>query len=141
MYNTTSVSSSQIYSSLPQPPPSRRTTQPTAQACEHASSFHGQPAHAPSGSISYHPSFPERHASINASSPPMMLRAATIPMPTAHPNAVPFIPYGMPPHPPSRSEMPGGPQPSSQRGQSWSYRTYAAYISLGSVSCEQSVDD
>jgi hypothetical protein len=83
---------------------------------EHASSFHRQPGPPPSGSISHHQSFPERYASINSPSPPlpMMQHAAT-------------MPYDMSRHPPSRSEMSGGPQPSSQ---SWSYRAYAVYISL-----------
>ena len=87
-----------------------------APTYEHASSFHRQPAPPPSGSISHHQSFPERYASINSSRPPlpMMQHAAT-------------MPYDMSRHPPSRSEMSGGPQPSSQ---SWSYRAYAVYISL-----------
>jgi hypothetical protein len=123
---------SQVYSSPPQLPPSRRSTQPTAPTYEHASSFQRQPPPPPSGSISHYQTFPTRYASTNSSGPPppMMQRAATMPV---HPNTSPSMPYDMSRYPLPHSEMSGGPQPSSQRGHSWSYR---AYISLGSFSCE-----
>jgi hypothetical protein len=127
-----SVSPSHVYSSPQPPPPSRRSTHPTAPTHEHASSR--QPAPPSSGSASYHQQFSARYASISSSSPPppVTQRAATMPMPV-HPTIAPSMPYDMSPHPPSRSEMSGGPQPSSQ---SWSYRTFTAHISLVSFSCE-----
>ncbi|KAI0273207.1 hypothetical protein BGY98DRAFT_120670 [Russula aff. rugulosa BPL654] len=48
----------------------------------------------------------------------MMQRAATMPV---HPNTSPSMPYDMSRYPLPHSEMSGGPQPSSQRGHSWSY--------------------
>jgi hypothetical protein len=136
VHNTSvSDSPSQVYSSpQPPPPPSRRSTHPTAPTQEYASSFPRQPAPPPSESVSHYQPFPARYASISSSSPqaPMTQRAATIPMPV-HPNIASSMPYGMSPHPSSRSEMSRGPQPSSK---SWSYRAYAAYISLVSFSCE-----
>ena len=112
--------SSQVYSS-PQPPPSRRSTHPTAPTPEHAFSFPREPAPPPSGSVSHYQPYPARYASSISSSappPPMTQRAATIPMP----NIAPPMPYDMSSHPPSRPEMSGGRQSSSQ---SWSYRAYA----------------
>ncbi|KAF8491357.1 hypothetical protein F5888DRAFT_1807515 [Russula emetica] len=119
MHNA-SVSSSQAYSSpQPPPPPSRRSTHPTAPTYEHASSFPPQPVPPPSGSVSHYQPSPARYASISSSSPPppMTQRAATMPMPV-YPNIAQSMPYDMSPHSPSRSEMSGGPQASSQ---SWSY--------------------
>jgi hypothetical protein len=129
--HNTSVSSSQVYASplQPAPPPSRRSTRPNAPTHEHASSFSRQLATPPSRSISHYQPFPAGYASINSSpSPPMTQRAATMPMPV-HQNIASSMSHDMLPHPPSRSEMSGWPQASSQ---SWSYRAYAAYISLGS---------
>ena len=121
------ISPSQGYSS-PHPPPSRRSTAPTD---DHASSFPRQPGPPPLGSVPHYQSSPARYASMSSSShpPPVTQRAATISMPV-HSNIAPSMPYGMSPHPPPRSDMSRGSQPSSQ---SWSYRAYAAYIS---VSCE-----
>jgi hypothetical protein len=136
LVHNASVSPSQVYSSpQPPPPPSRRSTHPTAPTYEHASSFPPQPVPPPSGSVSHYQPFPARYASISSSSlpPPMTQRAATMPMPV-HPNIAPSTSYDMSPHPLSRPEMSGGPQPSSQ---SWSYRAYTAYISSSeSFSCE-----
>ncbi|KAN0119126.1 hypothetical protein V8E52_004573 [Russula decolorans] len=116
-----SVSPSQIYSSQqPPPPPSRRSTHPTAPTYEHASSFPRQPAPPPFGYVSHNQPVPARYTSISSSNPPppMTKRAETMPMPV-HPTIAPSMPYDISPHPPSRSEMSGGPQPSSQ---SRSYR-------------------
>lgn len=122
------VSPFQVYSSAQPPPPSRQSTHPTAPTQEHASSFPRQPAPPPSGSASHYQPFPERYASTSSSSPPppMTQRAATMPMPF-HSNTAPSMHYDTSPHLQSRSEMSGGPRPSSQ---SWSNRAYAAYISL-----------
>ena len=127
-----SISSYQVYSSQqPPPPPSRRSTHPTAPTHDHASSFPRQPAPPPSGSVSHNQPNPARYASITSSNPPppMTKRAETMPMPV-HPNISPPVPYDMSPHPPSRSEISGRPQTSSQNWSYRDYRAYAAYISL-----------
>jgi len=114
-----SVSSSQVYSSSqPPPPPSRRSAHQTAPTHEYASSFPRQPAPPPSGSVSHCQPSPAGYTSISSSSPPppMTQRAETMLVPV-HPNIAPPMPYDVPPHRPSRSEMSGGPQAS----QSWSY--------------------
>jgi hypothetical protein len=131
LVHNASVSPSQVYSSQQPPPPPSRRSAPTD---EHASSFPRQPAPPPSGSVPHNQSFTTRYASISSSSPPppMTQHAATMSMPV-HPNIAPSRPSDISLHPPSRSEMSGGPQPSSQ---SWSYRAYAAYITLVSFSCE-----
>jgi hypothetical protein len=135
LVHNASVSPSQIYSSQqPPPPPSRRSTHPTAPTYEHASSFPRQPAPPPFGYVSHNQPVPARYTSISSSNPPppMTKRAETMPMPV-HPTIAPSMPYDISPHPPSRSEMSGGPQPSSQ---SRSYRASAyaaaaaAHISL-----------
>ena len=135
LVHNASVSPSQAHSfPQPPPPPSRRSTHPNAPIHEHASSFPRQPAPPPSESVSHYQPFAARFASISSSSPPppMTQRAATITMPV-HPNIAPSMPYDMSRHPPSHSAMSGVPQPSSQ---SWSYRAYAAYISLAPFLCE-----
>jgi hypothetical protein len=120
---------SQHFSDQP-PPPVRQSTHPLrnvsgiapAPAHTHDHALHTPAPHL-SGSVSHHssprvPVISERHLSTNSGlHAPTTQRSATIPIPV-HPNPAPPVPYynSSPPnpnivYPPSRSGLPGGPQP------------------------------